>query len=354
VAPLPPRPGYAMLRCPICRLDLTAAVGALTCRNRHSFDFAREGYVNLLRARRRPPSAGGDNSEQLQHREAFLQRGHFDAVAAAIAARVNRTCAVLAGGCWRVVDAGSGTGHHLGRIAVMLDAPVVGLGLDIAREAARRAARRWPQHGFAVTDLWEEWPVKDAAADLVMSIFAPKNFAETARVLAPGGWLAMVYPGPNHLVELSHAFGLMRQHQGKGRHYADAVCRYIGPPTIAQLTCYTVLKGDGIRDALLMGPNARHLNQSTLEAANGPLPVTFDIVVLLARKRIIAPAKTRARGGKGEPSRQLKRGTARSLTNTSRYGSPSVRNRWVSVLTTLAAEQERAGSSISAAVPEPR
>ena len=85
----------------------------------------------------------------------------------------------------------------------MLSAPVVGLGLDTAREAARRAARRSPQHGFVVADLWEEWPVKSAVADLVLSIFEPKNFAETARVLAPGGWLAIVYPGPNHLVELN-------------------------------------------------------------------------------------------------------------------------------------------------------
>ena len=310
MAPLPLSSGYRLLRCPICRLDLTAAAGALACRNRHSFDFAREGYVNLLRVPRRLPSAGGDNSEQLQYREAFLQRGHFDAVAATIATWVTQTGAALAAGCWRVVDAGSGTGYHLGRIAAMLDAPVVGLGLDIAREAARRAARHWPKHAFAVADLWEEWPVESAVADLVLSIFAPKNFAETARVLAPGGWLAMVYPGPDHLVELNDFFGLMRQHQGKGRHYADAVRRYIGLPTIAQLTRHTVLQGDGIRDALLMGPNARHFSRSTLETATRPLPVTFDLFVLFARKRIIAPAKKSARSSKGAvPSWQLEDGT---------------------------------------------
>ena len=319
MAPLPLRAGHGLLRCPICRLDLTATAGALACRNRHSFDFAREGYVNLLRARRRLPSAGGDNSEQLQHREAFLRRGHFDAVTATIAARVQRSGAAAAAGCWRVVDAGSGTGYHLDRIAAMLDAPVVGLGLDIARKAARRAARRWPQHAFAVANLWEEWPVKDAAADLVISIFAPKNFAETARVLTPGGWLAMVYPGANHLVELNDFFGLMRQHQEKGRHYADAARRYIGPPTIAQLTRHTVLKGDGVRDALLMGPNARHLCRSTLETATYPLSVTFDLFLLLARKRIIAPTKNRARSSKGAvPSWQLKDGTEDGY-GTARY-----------------------------------
>jgi 23S rRNA (guanine745-N1)-methyltransferase len=135
-----------------------------------------------------------------------------------------------------------------------------------------------------VVDLWADWPVHDAVLDLVISIFAPKNFAETARALAPGGWLAAVYPGPNHLVELNHPFSLMRQHKGKGRRYIDAARRYIGPPTISRVIRHTVLEGEGIRDALLMGPNARRINRSTLEAATGPLPVTFDLFVLLVRK----------------------------------------------------------------------
>jgi 23S rRNA (guanine745-N1)-methyltransferase len=135
-----------------------------------------------------------------------------------------------------------------------------------------------------VVDLWADWPVHDAVLDLVISIFAPKNLAETARALAPGGWLVVVYPGPNHLVELNHPFFLMRQHERKDRHYADAARRYIGRPTISRLTRYTVLEGEGIRDALLMGPNARRINRSTLEAVTGPLPVTFDLFVLLVRK----------------------------------------------------------------------
>jgi hypothetical protein len=48
VAPLAPRPGHRLLRCLICRLDLAAKAGGLACRNRHSFDLAREGYVDRL------------------------------------------------------------------------------------------------------------------------------------------------------------------------------------------------------------------------------------------------------------------------------------------------------------------
>jgi 23S rRNA (guanine745-N1)-methyltransferase len=174
VAPLSPRPGHALLRCPICRLDLAAAAGALACRNRHSFDLAREGYVNLLAGGRRRPAEGGDRLDQLRHRAAFLEAGHFEFITAAIRSRLQQIATLPTDRSWRVLDAGSGTGHHLARIAVNLSAPVVGLGLDIAAAAARRASRRWPGLAFAVADLWVDWPVHDAAFDLVINIFAPK------------------------------------------------------------------------------------------------------------------------------------------------------------------------------------
>jgi 23S rRNA (guanine745-N1)-methyltransferase len=301
VAPLAPRPGHRLLHCPICRLDLAAAGGALACRNCHSFDLAREGYVSLLSGRRRRPAQGGDRREQLKHRAAFLDAGHFDFITAAIWSRLQQTDALSPDRPWRVLDSGCGTGHHLARIAAELGPPVTGLGLDIAPAAARQAARRWPGLAFAVVDLWADWPVHDAALDFVISIFAPKNFAETARVLELGGWLAVVYPGPNHLIELNHPFDLMRQYEGKGRRYVDAARRYIGPPTISRITRRTVLEGAGIRDAVLMGPNARRINPSTLDAATDPLPVTFDLFVLLARKRGTAPGENRAHGRTGGP-----------------------------------------------------
>ena len=193
MAPRPPLPGHGLLRCPICRLDLAPAAGVLVCGNRHSFDVARDGYVNLLDGRRRSPTARGDSAEQLRHRAAFLEAGHFNPVASAIASHVAHATPVEG---WRVLDAGCGTGHHLAGVTAALRTPVIGLGFDIARTAAQRAARQWQALAFAVADVWADWPVQDEAADLVLSIFAPKNFAEMSRVLRPGGWLALAYPGP--------------------------------------------------------------------------------------------------------------------------------------------------------------
>jgi 23S rRNA (guanine745-N1)-methyltransferase len=295
VAPLLPRPGHRLLRCPICRLDLHAKPGALACRNRHSFDLAREGYVNLLSGRRRRPSEGGDRPEQLRHRAAFLDAGHFDFVPAAIAKQPREAEATPADGQWRVLDAGCGTGHHLARIAGGLGSGTVGLGLDITTAAARLAARRSPELAFAVADLWARWPVRDAAFDLVLSIFAPKNFAETARVLRPGGWLALVYPGPDHLVELRRRYPLLRQQEDKATRYAKNAQRLIGQPIAARLVRRASLDARTVRDLVLMGPGARNIAASAFFGSAEPIDVTFDIELLLARK----PAGNLSRRRKG-------------------------------------------------------
>jgi 23S rRNA (guanine745-N1)-methyltransferase len=155
VPSLAPRLGLGLLRCPICRLDFHLRPSALQCPNRHSFDIAREGYVNLLGPVRRPPAAGGDTAQQLQHRAAFLAAGHFDAVAATILEDAGQTSTLSAGHRWHVIDAGCGTAYHLARIASLAPASMVGLGLDIATEAVRRGARAWAELAFAVTESLE-------------------------------------------------------------------------------------------------------------------------------------------------------------------------------------------------------
>jgi 23S rRNA (guanine745-N1)-methyltransferase len=189
-----------------------------------------------------------------------------------------------AGSGLHVLDAGCGTGHHLASIAKALGAGTTTLGLDISAAAARMAARRWPDIAFAVADLWANWPLHDASIDVVLNIFAPRNFAETARVLRPGGWLALVYPEANHLIELRRRYRLLGQQSQKEKRYSEAVSRTIGPAAVTRIVRPTVFAPDAVRDIVLMGPNARHPGGSTLPAEAGPIGITFDIGVLLARK----------------------------------------------------------------------
>ena len=81
-----------LLHCPVCGDALRETGGALRCAAGHSFDIARQGYVNLV-------PAPGDTAAMVTAREAFLGAGHLDFVPLA------------AHGV--VVDAGSGPAHHL-------------------------------------------------------------------------------------------------------------------------------------------------------------------------------------------------------------------------------------------------
>jgi 23S rRNA (guanine745-N1)-methyltransferase len=278
------RRGHCLLRCPLCKFELTAAAGTLVCRNRHRFDLAREGYVNLLRSRRRRPAAGGDGADQLRHRAEFLDAGYLNGVTMAIAERFAQANVETQFGRYCILDAGAGTGHHLARIAATLAQPVIGLGLDISKDATRQASRRWPTLAFAVSDVWAEWPVRDAAVDLVVSIFAPRNFPEAARVLRPGGWLVLGYPGPDHLIELRSRFGLLRQREENARRYGEMAQRVIGRTSAVALHNRVVLDRAAMRSAVLMGPNAYHIDLSILDLEPGPIAVTFDINLLFAQK----------------------------------------------------------------------
>ena len=277
---LRPRLGHWLLRCPLCKSGFTAAAGAFVCQNRHSFDLAREGYANLLRSGRRRPASGGDGPTQLRYRAEFLGAGHLNAVGATVAQHIERSVH----GAAHVLDAGSGAGHHLARLTATMTGPVIGLGLDISKHAVRYAARHWPTLAFAVADLWGEWPVHDAAADLVVSIFAPKNFPEMARVLRHGGRLALAYPGPEHMIELRDRFGLLRQDERSAGRYADMARRLVGPTCVTRLRRRTVLDPATACALILMGPNARRFDSTVLDLGPDPLAVTLEMNVLFARK----------------------------------------------------------------------
>jgi hypothetical protein len=54
-----------------------------------------------------------------------------------------------------------------------------------------------------------------------------------------------------------------------------------------------------VHDIVLMGPNTRHPAMTPLPAEVEPIAVTFDIAVLLARKRAPSPTQNSSRRGKG-------------------------------------------------------
>lgn len=192
--------------CPVCRQPLVEQGRQLHCDSGHSFDRAREGYVNLLLAQGRRSRQPGDDRDMLRNRREFLERDYYRPLAARLAQLCADRVRASSQAVFSLLDVGCGEGYYTGIVAQAVsgvrDAQCLRLGgVDIAREAVRMASRRYPGVDFAVASN-AALPVGDQALDLVLQVFAPGYPAEIARVLNKEGSYVRVTPGPRHLFAL--------------------------------------------------------------------------------------------------------------------------------------------------------
>ncbi|WDZ86774.1 putative RNA methyltransferase [Micromonospora cathayae] len=283
------------LRCPVCAGPLASATAgtarALRCPRGHSFDTARQGYVDLL-AGRTPHS--GDSAAMVAARADFLAAGHYDVVSAALAdaartavptphaalpAPGTGTGAVPGFGAYPlVVEPGAGTGRHLAAVLAALP-DAVGLALDVSKPALRRAARAHPRAGAALADTWQRLPLADASVAVLLNVFAPRNGAEFHRVLHPAGTLLVVTPADDHLAELVGALDLLRVDPAKAERVAGSLGdRFAEVGTTVHRARLTLTRAE-VTTLVGMGPSAWHTDPARLAARIAALPEPVDATV---------------------------------------------------------------------------
>ncbi|MFG2099185.1 putative RNA methyltransferase [Micromonospora echinaurantiaca] len=273
------------LRCPVCGEPLAEATAgtarALRCPRRHSFDVARQGYVNLLAGR--APHAG-DTAEMVAARADFLAAGHYDVISAALAEAATEAVARVgaaapgAGAYPLVVDAGAGTGRYLAAVLAALP-DAVGLALDVSKPALRRAARAHPRAAAALADTWQRLPLADGSAAVLLNVFAPRNGAEFHRVLDPAGALLVVTPAGDHLAELVGALDLLRVDPAKSDRVAESLGGRFTPDGGTALRRELALTGPEVATLVGMGPSAWHTDPAGLAARVAALPEPVRVTV---------------------------------------------------------------------------
>ena len=180
--------------CPICQENLTLVESSLKCSNRHSFDLAKFGYVNL--APQIKQSANYDK-ENFQNRQEILEAGFYQAILEGISDLLATKPSAKT-----VLDIGCGEGFYSRKLQESHSDKTF-YAFDISKDSVQIAAKsepNWAVNWF-VGDL-ARLPIKDASMDILLDIFSPANYGEFRRVLSKDGILIKVIPTENHLKEI--------------------------------------------------------------------------------------------------------------------------------------------------------
>jgi 23S rRNA (guanine745-N1)-methyltransferase len=200
---------FQALACPLDGKPLTRSDGAWRCFEGHSFDIAKQGYVNLLPVQQKRSHDPGDSKAMVAARQRFLGAGHYQPIADAVCGAVLGQAEEQQSGSlpFSCLDAGCGEGYYLRQLADATTSlqSISLMGLDISKSAvlaaAKQDAKQAPLSSWVVGSN-AHLPVQTGALDSVLCMFGFPVVSEFARVLKTGGVLLQVEAGPNHLREL--------------------------------------------------------------------------------------------------------------------------------------------------------
>ena len=178
-----------LLRCPLCYVQLEVNEASMVCINRHTFDFTKQGYVNLAPQR----------TEELYTKELFVARREI--ITSGFYDPLHQELVKLVADAKVIADLGCGEGTHLQRL---LPEGALGIGIDLAKEGVKMAAS-YDNVLWQVADL-ANIPLTTSSVDAIVNILSPSNYKEFKRILRPTGRMIKVVPSENYLAELRQAF----------------------------------------------------------------------------------------------------------------------------------------------------
>lgn len=180
-----------LYRCPLCYQPLSLKINTYTCPNKHAFDIAKEGYVNLLPVQSKRSKDPGDNADMVKARRDFLNQDYYLPLREQIHLRLNL------GAEDNLLDIGCGEGWYSGPLAKVTQV----YGIDISKSAIRLAAKEYHLAHFAVANSLA-LPFQDGCFSHALNVFAPIDLIELKRVLKPNGCFIQVTPAEYHLFEI--------------------------------------------------------------------------------------------------------------------------------------------------------
>ena len=261
--------------CPICQENLALLETSFKCYNRHSFDLAKFGYVNLAPQIKQSANYDKDN---FQNRQQILEAGFYQAILDAVSdllASSKTTTTIL--------DIGCGEGFYSRKLQERHPDKTF-YAFDISKDSVQIAAKsepNWAVNWF-VGDL-ARLPIKDASMDILLDIFSPANYGEFRRVLSKDGILIKVIPTKNHLKEIRQK--VQDQLTNKDYSNQDIKNHFQNNFTILSSKTTSLTKpitAEQLQALLSMTPLLFHVNQSKIDWSD-LTEITIEAEILVGK-----------------------------------------------------------------------
>ncbi|MGE4273668.1 MAG: putative RNA methyltransferase [Desulfitobacterium sp.] len=276
-----------LLRCPICQHTLKLVdKKSLICKDKHCFDLAKQGYVNLLSHGIKSKY----NKTLFEARKNLAQSGFFEPLNSRLCELISAKAKSFEHSL-NIVDAGCGEGSNLASLQQkhLHSSGTVPycVGMDLAKEGIQMAARDYEDSFWCVADL-AQCPFVDHAFEVILNILSPANYAEFERILNPDGLVLKVIPEKDYLKELRAVFyaetdredysnaktiALFENHLALSEIVPVHYTRTLGKPLIENLVHMTPLTWGAQEERI-----DRILKLNSLE-------ITVDLAILVGRKK---------------------------------------------------------------------
>lgn len=273
------------LSCPVCHTPLTQQARTLRCAEGHQFDQARQGYWNLLLAHKKRSKDPGDNAGMVQARREFLEQDNYRPLSDAVNNMLLDALTDITAP--RVLDMGCGEGYYTAAMAQALsqahpDTQLIGL--DISKHAVKAACARNRDITWLVAS-GADMPVPQHSQDGLTVLFSRLMPEAFHRVLKPGAFLLLAWPGEQHLIEMRNLiYSEIRPSQ------YDPVALLAEHFSLQQITPvqYSFILSDqeSIRALLAMTPHSQRLSAEARERFESlsELTLTLDVKLGLFRR----------------------------------------------------------------------
>lgn len=267
-------------RCPHCKGTMNVVdFKSLRCENNHSFDFAKQGYINLL-----THSTSSHYSRELfEARQNIIKKSQlYSPMHEAITNVIKEHFHVP----FMVADLGCGEGSHLQSILDSCgEANITGVGLDIAKEGIILAAKNYDDPIWIVGDLANS-PLMDQSYHLILNILSPSNYQEFKRIMAQGGLVIKVVPRSNYLKELREAlYNKDEKKIYKNNEIVALFQKHFQLLDLIQVKYSKVLKKDELTSLVQMTPLAWSADQIKIDqfVNRDSTEITIDLDILVGK-----------------------------------------------------------------------